>query len=186
VPRLAVSVAVLLAAWPVWPQSPGKPLSVEIRMRDGVGLSANVFLPPGARRVSTVLVRTPYGKGAGLSSTYLPFLRAGYGVVIQDVRGRGQSGGAFNPLHQEVNDGRDTLDWIAAQTWSDARIVAVGGSYLGIAQWQEAISGSPYLKAISRRCPAATSTRTASTPGRGAEAGHRLPGLPRTCARPAS
>ena len=142
-------MAVLLAAWPVWPQSPGKPLSVEIRMRDGVGLSANVFLPPGARRVSTVLVRTPYGKGTGLSSTYVPFLGAGYGVVIQDVRGRGQSGGAFNPLHQEVNDGRDTLDWIAAQPWSDARIVAVGGSYLGIVQWQEAISGSPYLKAIS-------------------------------------
>ncbi len=142
-------MAVLLAAWPVWPQSPDKPLGAGIRMRDGVELSANVFLPPGARRVPAVLVRTPYGKGTGMSSTYKPFLGAGYGVVIQDVRGRGQSGGAFNPLHQEVSDGHDTLDWIATQPWSDGRVVAVGGSYLGIAQWQAAVSGNRHLVAIS-------------------------------------
>ncbi len=118
-------------------------------MRDGVALSANVFLPPAAIRVPALLVRTPYGKGSALSSTYLPFLRAGYAMVIQDVRGRGRSGGTFRPLHQEVEDGHDTLDWIADQRWSNGRIGMVGGSYLGIAQWQAATSGNPYLKAIS-------------------------------------
>jgi hypothetical protein len=118
-------------------------------MRDGVDLSANVFRPPDAGRVPVLLVRTPYGKGQALASTYRMFVEAGYAVVIQDVRGRGDSGGVFRPLDQEVADGHDTLDWIASQPWSNDRIGMLGGSYLGIVQWKAALSGSPFLKAIS-------------------------------------
>ncbi len=46
-------------------------------------------------------------------------------------------------------DGHDTLDWIAAQRWSNGKVGMVGGSYLGIVQWKAAISGNPHLKAIS-------------------------------------
>jgi putative CocE/NonD family hydrolase len=118
-------------------------------MRDGVRLCTNVFRPPVKGRVPALLVRTPYGKGTALAATYQPFLKAGYAVVVQDVRGRGDSEGVFRPLEQEVQDGYDTLAWIASQSWSNQRIGMLGASYLGIAQWKAALSGSPYLRAIS-------------------------------------
>jgi hypothetical protein len=72
----------------------------------------------------------------------------GYVVVMQDVRGRYASEGAFSPLTQEGPDGDDTLNWMAAQSWSDGKIGMTGGSYLGIAQWKVALLNNPHLKAI--------------------------------------
>jgi hypothetical protein len=123
-------------------------LNVRIPMRDGVHLAANLFRPAGAGRLPALLVRTPYGKGAGLAANYRPFVEAGYAVVLQDVRGRFGSEGAFDPLRQESNDGEDTLNWIARQSWSNQRIGMLGGSYLGIVQWKAALLANPYLKAI--------------------------------------
>ena len=123
--------------------------SARIPMRDGVKLSANVFKPPGRVRLPVLLVRTPYGKGIDPLPGYDLFIESGYAVVVEDVRGRGQSEGKFRPLEQEVNDGSDTLNWIAGQWWSDGRIGMLGGSYLGIVQWKAALSGNPHLKAIS-------------------------------------
>ena len=147
-PRLTLPLALLFLSV-ARPQGMEKKLDVRVPMRDGVDLSANVFHPPGGRRMPAILIRTPYGKGADISSTYLLFVQNGYAVVIQDVRGRGDSEGVFGSLPQEVTDGHDTLDWIAAQPWSNGKIGMTGGSYLGIVQWQAAISGNPYLKAIS-------------------------------------
>ncbi len=117
-------------------------------MRDGIELAANVFVPASASHVPTILMRTPYGKGKGLSDSLRAFVERGYAVVVEDVRGRYESDGVFDPLHQEIADGEDTLSWIAGQEWSNQRVGMMGGSYLGIAQWQAALSGSPYLKAI--------------------------------------
>jgi predicted acyl esterase len=117
-------------------------------MRDGIDLAANVFRPEGTGRLPAILVRTPYGKGAGLRPNYRVFVENGYAVVVQDVRGRYQSEGVFDPLRQEVADGEDTLTWIARQPWSNRRVGMIGASYLAIAQWKAALSGSPYLKAI--------------------------------------
>jgi putative CocE/NonD family hydrolase len=69
-------------------------------------------------------------------------------VVVQDVRGRYESEGRFSPLTQEGPDGEDTLNWIAAQPWSDGKIGMTGGSYLGIVQWKVAVLNNPHLKAI--------------------------------------
>ncbi len=124
-------------------------LNTRIPMRDGAKLSASVYKPAGRGRLPVLLVRTPYGKGIDLLPGYDMFIESGYAVVIQDVRGRGQSDGKFQPLEQEVNDGNDTLNWIAGQSWSDGRIGMLGGSYLGIVQWKAALSGNPHLKAIS-------------------------------------
>ena len=123
-------------------------LDVRIPMRDGVRLSANIFRPAGAGPLPALLVRTPYGKGSGLTAAYRPFVEHGYAVVLQDVRGRHQSEGVFEPLRQETNDNEDTLNWIAHQSWSNRRIGMLGGSYLGIVQWKAALLGNPYLKAI--------------------------------------
>jgi hypothetical protein len=123
-------------------------LHVPIPMRDGVHLYANVFLPANRGRVSAMLVRTPYGKGTGLTPNYLAFLNHGYAVVVQDVRGRYESEGSFEPLTQEPADGEDTLNWIARQPWSNGKVGMMGGSYLGIVQWKLALRNNPHLKAI--------------------------------------
>ena len=123
-------------------------LHVPVAMRDGIRLSANVFLPSEHGRFPTILIRTPYGKGIGLTGNWQAFVDRGYAVVVEDVRGRYESEGNFEPLTQEPSDGNDTLNWIARQTWSDGNIGMTGGSYLGIVQWKAAITGNPHLKAI--------------------------------------
>jgi putative CocE/NonD family hydrolase len=129
-----------------------KLLHVPVRMRDGVHLYANVFLPaPGGAertRVPAILVRTPYGKGETLVPNYQALVDHGYAVVIEDVRGRYESEGTFQPLTQEPGDGSDTIDWIARQSWSNGKVGMTGGSYLGIAQWKAALENNPHLKAI--------------------------------------
>jgi putative CocE/NonD family hydrolase len=117
-------------------------------MRDGIRLSANVFRPGGEGRYPAILQRTPYNKGDAITPAFQSFVNHGYAVVVEDVRGRYTSGGTFEPINQEVNDGDDTLNWIARQSWSDGGVGMYGGSYLGIAQWKAALSGNPHLKAI--------------------------------------
>jgi len=121
---------------------------MRIPMRDGVRLSANVFLPSDRARAPVILERTPYGKGADITPLYQAFVDRGYVVVAEDVRGRYESEGEFQPLEQEPNDGDDTLNWVARQSWCDGKIGMIGGSYRGIVQWKAAVLGNPHLKAI--------------------------------------
>jgi uncharacterized protein len=129
-------------------RAPVSMLHVPVRMRDGVELYANVFLPPEHARVAAILVRTPYGKWETLNANYQSLVNHGYAVVVEDVRGRYESEGVFEPLEQEVADGDDTLNWVAGQPWSNGRVGMAGGSYLGIAQWKAALANNPHLKAI--------------------------------------
>lgn len=122
--------------------------NVGVPMRDGVRLSANLFRPGTTGRYPTILLRTPYNKGNAITPAWQSFVNHGYAVVVQDVRGRYESGGKFEPINQEVNDGDDTLNWIARQPWSDGGVGMYGGSYLGIAQWKAALTQNPHLKAI--------------------------------------
>jgi putative CocE/NonD family hydrolase len=130
------------------PDDAGKLLHVRVPMRDGVHLDTNIYHSAGIGRFPTILIRTPYGKGDDLPAGYLSFIKHGYAVVMQDVRGRYLSEGTFDALEQEGPDGYDTLDWIAHQPWSDGKVGMIGGSYLGIVQWKVALLNSPYLKAI--------------------------------------
>jgi uncharacterized protein len=125
-------------------------LHVTIPMRDGVRLAANVFLPTEHEhaRLPVILERTPYGKATELTPNYQAFVDHGYAVVLQDVRGRSESGGYFDPLRQEPADGDDTISWIARQPWSDGKVGMIGGSYRGIVQWKAALLNNPHLKAI--------------------------------------
>ncbi len=91
---------------PLFAAAPVRLFDVAVPMRDGVRLSANVFRPSAPARYPTVLLRTPYGKGAELTANFQSFVEHGYAVVVQDVRGRNGSGGEFEPINQEVNDGR--------------------------------------------------------------------------------
>ncbi len=119
-----------------------------IPMRDGVRLAANLFRPEAATRLATILVRTPYGKVNELTPNYQALVDHGYNFLIEDVRGRNESEGTFDPLEQEPLDGNDTINWIAEQPWSNGKVAMTGGSYLGITQWKAAALNNPHLKAI--------------------------------------
>lgn len=119
-----------------------------VETRDGETLATDVYLPGQEEaQYPTVLVRTPYGKSNGVEG-YYRFVQRGYAVVIQDVRGREDSTGEWLPEYFEVEDGDDTLNWIAGQNWSDGQVSMTGGSYLGYVQWAAAASGNPHLKAM--------------------------------------
>jgi putative CocE/NonD family hydrolase len=127
-------------------------LDVPVPMRDGIRLRANVFRPAGDGRFPVLLTRLPYGKDLPLGSAVLDPVQAtrrGYAVVIQDTRGRFMSEGDFESLRGEDPDGFDTVEWAAAQPWSDGQVGMYGASYFGNTQWAAASLKPAALKAIA-------------------------------------
>jgi putative CocE/NonD family hydrolase len=123
---------------------------VAVPMRDGVVLRAEVLLPRAAGPFPTLVYRTPYGRldGIGYDSIFVKAVRRGYAVVVQDVRGRYASAGEFRPYEQEGRDGYDTIEWAAAQPWSNGSVGTFGLSYPGAVQWLAAVESPPHLKAM--------------------------------------
>lgn len=121
-----------------------------VKTRDGANLATDVWLPFGIKdgsKIPAILVRTPYGRLTGVHQ-WLRFVKRGYAFVVQDVRGREDSDGEWVPYKHDRNDGDDTINWIAKQSWCDGNVGMIGGSYLGYVQWAAAASGNPHLKAI--------------------------------------
>lgn len=124
--------------------------NVPVPMRDGVVLRADVMRPPEADKFPVLVYRTPYGKDAA-QQEYTTFKHAaerGYAVVIQDVRGRYHSDGDFRPYENEGPDGYDTIEWAAAQSWSNGNVGTFGLSYPGAVQWLAAVQNPPHLRAM--------------------------------------
>lgn len=125
---------------------------VAVEMRDGTVLYADVYRPDDSGRHPVLLQRTTYNKQlltlALVQTDTLRAVERGYAVVIQDVRGRYQSEGIFNPFHQEMADGYDSVEWCAQQSWSDGQVGMYGTSYVGAVQWLAAVATPPSLKAI--------------------------------------
>lgn len=119
-----------------------------IKMRDGVELSADIYRPDSPGKFPAILRRTPYVKASGGARSIdrvRKFVARGYVFVYEDVRGRGDSDGAFVPYRQDGNDGYDTIEWCAAQQWSDGKVGTFGGSYEGVNQWLAAVQQPPHL-----------------------------------------
>ncbi len=124
---------------------------VRVPMRDGTSLAATVFRPSGRGPYPAVLMRTPYDRSSAASVTLqvnAPELAAaGYAVVVQDVRGRFESGGEFEPFVSEQEDGIDSIDWLAGQVCCDGSIGMAGLSYNAFTQIAVASAGLENLKA---------------------------------------
>ncbi len=131
--------------------------NVAVPMRDGTVLRANITRPRAEGQFPVLLERTPYNKesssesGPALDSPSF-FARRGYAVVIQDVRGRFASDGEFYPFRDDGagtnRDGYDTVEWAAAQPWSNGRVGMIGGSYSGATQYRNLLSRPPHLRAL--------------------------------------
>lgn len=126
---------------------------VNIPMRDGVELAANICLPKSPGKFPAIIARTPYGKGAADGGFGRTLASRGYVYIMQDCRGKGTSGGKWTPYVNESRDGVDTYHWITAQPWSNGAIGTTGGSYVGYTQWTSAPDAGPALKATFAEVP---------------------------------
>jgi putative CocE/NonD family hydrolase len=112
------------------------------RMSDGVELVSDHYYPPAHPPSEdgphpTLLMRQPYGRDIASTVVYAHpawFARHGYNVVIQDVRGRGDSEGEFYPFRNEARDGAETIAWLRGRPESNGRVGMYGFSYQGMTQ----------------------------------------------------
>ncbi len=126
--------------------------NVMIRMRDGVKLACDVYLPAKngvaiTGKFPTILSRTPYDKDAAWREAEW-FASRGYAVVMNDVRGRYHSEGIWRMMIDDGRDGFDTVEWIAEQGWSNGKVGTVGTSYPGGTQHALAEMNPPHLTAM--------------------------------------
>jgi len=128
-------------------------LNIPVPMRDGVNLSADIWLPPSSQGNGPwpgLLLRTIYdNQEARYISWAREFTNRGYAVIMQDCRGRGDSDGEWIPYVCELYDGYDTHQWIGEQEWCDGNLGTFGLSYPGFTQTLPATLRSKYLKAVA-------------------------------------
>jgi len=119
--------------------------TVMIPMRDGIKLATNLYFPKSENGpFPVILMRTPYNKE--ILKGYGDYF-SGYDYILaaQDVRGRFESQGDWEPFINEGEDGYDTIEWLAVQDWSTGKIGMYGGSYSGSVQFAAAILKPPHL-----------------------------------------
>jgi uncharacterized protein len=127
---------------------------VRFSVADGTQLVSDHYYPPESIQGTpcpTLLVRQPYGKTIATTVVCAQaawFARHGYNVVIQDVRGRGESGGSFYPFRDEGRDGKETIDWLARRPESNGRVGMYGFSYQGLTQLLAAAERPAALQCI--------------------------------------
>ncbi len=127
--------------------------NIRIKAGDGISLLTDIYEPRGKGPFPTLLMRTPYGR-RGFAMVAEIYAERGYRLLLQACRGTDGSGGTFDPLINERDDGLATLDWIKKQDWFDGRLGLNGPSYLGYAQWA-ICDALPEGAVISAKCTAA-------------------------------
>jgi predicted acyl esterase len=113
-----------------------------VRMRDGVRLATDIYLPEGTGAWPVILIRSPYNK-APMAGICADGIRRGYAMVVQDCRGRFASEGENLPFHLDHLDGPDTMKWLVAQSWCSGKVGTWGGSAVGITQLMMAGRNGP-------------------------------------------
>lgn len=146
--------------------------SYYVKMRDSVQLAVDVYLPKKlekGKKVPAILYLTRYVRAVQakwpLNLIKDPILTTvsekevelftsyGYACVVVDVRGTGASQGnrrmEFSP--EEVQDGKDIVDWITAQPWCSGNVGTTGVSYLGTTAEMLLVNQHPAVKACIPR-----------------------------------
>ncbi|MGE3939321.1 MAG: CocE/NonD family hydrolase, partial [Nitrospirales bacterium] len=141
-----------------------------LTMRDGVQIAVDLYLPDNLQpnqKVPTILHQTRYWRAVdyrwlvglikedrprGIIGRYATrFLQEGYAWVDVDVRGSGASFGtrpvSYSP--EEIKDGKEIVDWIIAQPWSNGHVGAIGISYSGGTAEMLLVNRHPAVKAVA-------------------------------------
>jgi len=125
--------------------------NVMVPMRDGVRLASDVYRPDAPGRFPVIVTRTPYDKRNPEHKYDFAaklFATQGFVCIIQDVRGKFDSEGAYYPYMTEAEDGHDAFEWASTQEWSNGNVGTYGFSYWGSTQWLPAPYHSEHLKAM--------------------------------------
>lgn len=147
---------------------------VPVKLRDGVTIYTDVFLPAKEGQYPAIMAWSPYGKEiggqqlddvpgrsgvkkewtSGLEKFEAPdpayWCARGYAIVNPDKRGTYMSEG--NLLywgHDDALDGCDVINWIANQPWCNKNVGMAGNSWLSASQWFIGSEKPKYLKAIA-------------------------------------
>lgn len=157
--RRKVGLLVLACAMTLAGEAKAEPraTSAYVPGSDGTQLAVDTWRDDvaGNARQPAIVQFTRYwrafrGGGTMSPETIAVLTKAGYTVVIVDVRGTGASFGKRETefSEAEVADFGAVFDWIAAQKWSNGRVATMGASYLGNTSELAAISRHPALRAV--------------------------------------
>jgi putative CocE/NonD family hydrolase len=146
-----------------------------ITMRDGIKLFTSIYVPRDNSEVHPILItRSPYScapygedKWKAYWNSYLKeYMREGYIMVTQDVRGRWMSEGEFVNVRpfipdkktkkdiDEASDTYDAIDWLIKNVpHNNGRVGVFGISYPGFYSTMAAASNHPALVAVSPQAP---------------------------------
>jgi predicted acyl esterase len=149
---------------------------VEIKVRDGCRLYADIYRPTVDEKVPVIISWSPYGKKysaldmifnvcvwacclkkedvsglekfEGLDPAW--WVARGYAIASVDARGAGNSDGDVVCMgQQEGEDAHDVIEGLAKLGWCNGNVGMAGNSYLAIMQWHAAAQNPPSLKAIA-------------------------------------
>lgn len=145
---------------------------VAVKMRDGITIYVDLFLPEKEGRYPVLIAWAPYGKHGRIKYKYFPhcgvcdsdlselaafeaadpryWCANDYGVIYADPRGSWGSEGDLTLLGpQESQDCYDLIEWAGVQPWSNGKVGMHGVSYLAWSQWKAAALNPPHLAAIN-------------------------------------
>jgi len=127
---------------------------IDIPMRDGTKLPANLFLPHDSakKEFPCILVRQPLGKDS-IDLEWVELIKAGYALIVQSTRSYCDETGKEIPYltdgwsddHRPA-DGYDTVQWIASSDFCDGTVSTIGVSASGITQFLLAPASPSSLK----------------------------------------
>ncbi len=127
---------------------------IPVPMRDGIILRADIYRPKAEGKYPIIIERTQGWRGEG-GTHQCPgkgrsFAPKGYVYIAQDVRGAFESEGQFymgrNDGWDVNRDGYDTIEWAAAQSWSNGNVATVGTCGTGMTAFQATPTCPPHLK----------------------------------------
>lgn len=149
---------------------------VQIPMRDGSYLAANLYQPKSDDKFPVLMTMCPYGKDVHFSQfgptnptivkeyahsqdkgpllsweTPNPefWVPQGYAILRANERGIGNSPGQLDILSESLKqDYYDAIEWAGAQPWSNGKVGLLGISYLAMSQWAVASEQPPHLACI--------------------------------------
>ena len=123
----------------------GKVQTIMVAMRDGVKLATDIWVPPGPGPYPAVVHRTPYSRKPAMLAAIPGAIAVPCAVVTQDMRGLFDSEGRFDFFNDDINDGFDTVEWVARQAWCTGKVAITGASGPGIASKLALIANPPHL-----------------------------------------
>ncbi|MDQ3986780.1 MAG: CocE/NonD family hydrolase [Actinomycetota bacterium] len=158
---MMVTSALVILLVPLAPPARATPTHY-VTMSDGINIAVNIRMPNDykkGRSYPTIFEMSGYDGGSadgrdpsggegsrGLTKIFYD----DYVTVHASVRGTGCSGGEFDLFSwRSALDGRELIEWIARQPWSNGRVGIYGHSYGGITGFMVAATRPPHLRAVS-------------------------------------